>query len=207
MSQPDRTAPSEPIPEPLDASGGPSGRNELLLSPTTMDRADQACAEQLRRPDGGPGAVVLVTLTDSPDERLRFLRDHDAESPASVSVVCAGESRRGGSVTSQHGTVRTVKDPGDLARLGVGISDALAEGGDGYSTTVCFHSVTALLQFAELPRVFRFLYTLAGRVASSGARAHYHLDPNAHDEQTVTTLTPLFDSVVEVTEDGVERIS
>lgn len=87
------------------------------------------------------------------------------------------------------------------------ISDALAEEGDGHPTTVCFHSVTALLQFAELPRVFRFLYTLASRVASSGARAHYHLDPNAHDEQTVTALTPLFDAVVQGTEDRVERVS
>lgn len=74
---------------------------------------------------------------------------------------------------------------------------------DGHRTSLCFHSLTALLLFAELSRVFRFLYTLSGRVASSGARAHFHLDPVAHEERTVATLTPLFETVVRVGPDGV----
>lgn len=208
MSKPDQVNLSESIPGP--PAEGADSENVLILSPDAGDRCDRTCAEHLQVPSGPGGAVIFVTLTEAPDRRIQVLRDHASRPPARVGVICAGESRRGGSVNSRGVAVRSVENPGDLARLGVGISDALESWADDHPTTVCFHSLTSLLQFVELSRVFRFVYTLGGRVAQSGARAHFHLDPDAYDEddeQVVATLSPLFDSVLRVTEDGRERVS
>ena len=205
MSQPDQIDTPGSIPDP--PARGSDGRNVLLLTPGSRRHENRLCAKHLHAPSGEGAAVIFVTLTESPDRRIQILRDHAKQPPARVGVVCAGESRRGGNGKPPGVAVRTVEDPGDLARLGVGISDALSSWADDYPTTVCFHSLTALLQFVKLSRVFRFVYTLGGRVASSGARAHFHLDPNAHDDQAVATLSPLFDSVVRVTDDGPTRIS
>jgi hypothetical protein len=94
--------------------------------------------------------------------------------------------------------VAQVADPGDLQRLGLTISDHLAGLDTDERTTLCFHSLSALLQYVDLRRGYRFLHTLIGRLDSVEASSHYHLDPEAHDEQTVATLRPLFDAVVDV---------
>jgi hypothetical protein len=74
--------------------------------------------------------------------------------------------------------------------------------GEEEQIAVCFNSVTSLLQYADLQRAFRFLHVVTGRVKTVGGVGHYHLDPDAHDSQTLATLKGLFDAVVEVEEDG-----
>ena len=56
--------------------------------------------------------------------------------------------------------------------------------------------------FRSLQRAFRFLHVVTGRVKTAGGVGHYHLDPEAHDRQTLATLKGLFDAVVNVDEDG-----
>lgn len=73
--------------------------------------------------------------------------------------------------------------------------------GDGNRVVVCFHSVIALLQYAVVRRAFKFLDELTSRLARANAVAHFHLNPGALDEQTINRLLPLFDAVVDLTED------
>lgn len=49
---------------------------------------------------------------------------------------------------------------------------------------------------------FRVLHVLRQQLSQSGVSAHYHLSTDARDEQTIATLTPLFDAVVTVNEQG-----
>jgi len=94
--------------------------------------------------------------------------------------------------------VETISDPGDLIGLGIAISKYLSNWeGSPNQTVVCFHSLTPLLQYGNLQRVFRFLHVLTGPLKSIDAVAHFHLDPHAHDEQTINTLSQLFDVIVE----------
>ncbi|GGL64608.1 hypothetical protein GCM10009039_23180 [Halocalculus aciditolerans] len=48
-----------------------------------------------------------------------------------------------------------------------------------------------------MERAFQFLHVMTVKLSREGAVAHYHLDPDAHDKQTVGTLTQLFDAVLE----------
>lgn len=61
---------------------------------------------------------------------------------------------------------------------------------------LCFHSLTALLHQVALRQAFRFMHMLTRRLAALGVIAHYYIDPEAHDERTLHTLYPLFDSVI-----------
>jgi hypothetical protein len=80
--------------------------------------------------------------------------------------------------------------------LGITVSEYLSKHG-GTNTMVSFDSLTSLLQYVELQRAFRFLHVLANRVKTAGAVAHFHMDPGAHDEQAMATLSSLFDAVAE----------
>jgi hypothetical protein len=94
--------------------------------------------------------------------------------------------------------IKTMSDPSDLTDLGITISSFLSEWDSNDNQTVaCFHSLTSLLQYADPQRVFRFLHVLTEKFDSSEVVAHYHMDPSAHDQQTINTLTPLFDASVE----------
>lgn len=103
--------------------------------------------------------------------------------------------------------VETVDAPGNPTGLGVATIDALEtlscadpQDSDG-STTACFDSITALLQYVDGETAFRFLHALGAAFDDADVAAHYHLNPGAHDEETLRTLEPLFDVVWEY-EDG-----
>lgn len=132
------------------------------------------------------------------------------DQPANVGLITVGDFPRSastqspsGDVTPDHLQMDTVPDPSDLSKLGVRISERLSAWEDNENQTVmCFQSLTNLLEHVDFHTVFRFLHILTGRITSSGAVAHYHLDVDAHDKETIATLRPLFDTVIEVDQTG-----
>lgn len=197
----------------LEREGGTLGdrfvhatNNVLLLAPSFDGCADDACVDLLSVDPPGGENVLFVTFVQSPDERLlRWRSRRDAAAPARIGFVDAGDSTRSAAVTST-GTggpadtvsVRTVSNAGDLTHLGIQLSTYLSEWEDDPNrTVVCFHSLSTLLQYADLERIFRFLHAITGRIRSADAVAHYHMDPSAHDAKTLNTLTTLFDGIVE----------
>lgn len=184
----------------------------VLLPARSLDpTAEQACTDLLAA--SAPSQrekVLLIALTGSPDDRIRTWEARTgAEFPSEAAVVTTSEpatpeptdSEAEGSSTGASRPITVVPNPGDLTNLGIAVSERLSELSetDG-RIVVCFHSLTVLLQYADLQRVFRFVHTLSGRMRACGALAHFHVDPAAHDERTITTLEPLFDVAVEFTD-------
>lgn len=181
--------------------------NVLLLVPSMDARDEDGCASLLTIPDPGDANVMSVTFGGSPDDRMEMWRRHvGAELPAKAAVVSVGERNRS-AVAARTGAERFedrvaleyVSDPGDLTGLGMRITERLTEWeGDGNRNVACFHSLTALLQYADLERAYRFLHVLTGHFASSDTIAHFHMAPGAHDTKTINTMKTLMDAVVEV---------
>lgn len=175
------------------------GESILLAGPLGTDSNDQYCGSLLAQSEPETLNVVLVTLLGDPAERIATVTEHLGGDPGTTAVVTAGGSdvatAADGSLAAA--TIETVADPGDLPQLGLTISGTLADLDDDRPTVFCLHSVTTLLQYVDLQRVYRFLHTLMGRLRSVDTVSHYHIDPAAHDEQTMATLRPLFDRVVE----------
>jgi hypothetical protein len=192
---------SDRLPESLsDAS------NVLVLGsiPSAADRS--VCRALLTRRPPASSNVLLVSLTGGADERLRALEAAAGRLPANVAVVSTRE--RADSTTTMPGdvgtdiTVETVSDPADLPKLGMNISRVLGEWEGEQTTSVCFDSLTALLQYADRRRVFQFVQVLQDRAESLGGLTHYHMDPEAHDDRTIATMRSLFDAIVEPSPDG-----
>jgi hypothetical protein len=155
-----------------------------------------------------------VTFESTGDDRLETW-GFDGDAPAQISIITVGDFPRsaagrgsGRKRPSEQIRADTVADPEDLTTLGRRISDQLSEWDlADEQPVVCFRSLTALLETTDLECVFRFLHILIGRLSSAGSIAHFHLDPRAHDDETVDTLQPLFDAVLDVDDDGTRTIS
>lgn len=195
----------------LDFSAIGDASNVLLLAPAMDPGDDQACTTLLTPADPAHENVLSVAFGDSPDDRLDVWRRYvGGRLPADTAVISVGDEHRSteavrtGSERLDEGvSIEFVTNPGDLTGLGMRITERVEEWADDRNRTVaCFHSVTALLQYADTEQGYRFLHVLAGYFEQSGTVAHYHMDPGAHDPTVVNTVKGLMDAVVELDDDG-----
>lgn len=196
------TPPDVPLVDAIYSSSVQDASAVLLLGPTRRSLDDAACSAFFRSGSVADRSVLFVSLTRSADDRLHVLEEHLKAMPERVSVV-SGADRFGSETTrTVRGeettvSVEVVSDPSDLPKLGMTINKVVSGRDD--DPLMCLHSLTALLQYAETERVFRFLHLLQTRLDVTG---HYHMDAEAHDRRTVATLRPLFDAIVEYDADG-----
>lgn len=178
--------------------------NVLLLAPSLGSHGTDAGLRLLTRTPPEQTNVLAVSYVDTPAEFVGRWNDAAGAAPARGGFVTVGEADS--SLDDPAWAVRAVENPSDLTGVGIELSELLSgmasAVGDDEHIAFCFNSVTSLLQYADVQRTFRFLHVVTGRVKTVGGFGHYHLDPEAHDRQTLATLKGLFDAVVEVDEDG-----
>lgn len=187
-----------------DETGQPS--NVLLLASGVDDCESAACRELSETTDPARSHVVLATGLRSPRERLADWEDDVGVHPAETTVVDLATATRSAASAAaapspgvaDRWTDATVErvEAGDLLGLGETLDAAL--GDSDRSTTLCVRSVSDLLQSADVERVFRFLEALTRSVERAGGVAHYHLNTDVHDAETVETIRVLFDAVVDL---------
>lgn len=187
--------------------GDESYSRVLILDAPGSGAIAGPCRDHLVGDDPHRSDVILVTLTQSARSRVGALRDGIDIPPARVGVVSVDERSRSGTAVrpapSERLSVTPVGNPGDLTGIGIAITEYLsAWADDGNRTVVCIHSLTALLQSVSPDRAFEFLNALLSRTTSRNVAVHVHLNPAAHDEQTVQTIATLFDTVVDATDES-----
>lgn len=140
-------------------------------------------------------AAVLVVTTTAAQDAVDDLGRRGVQ-PDAIGVVDAS----GGGVTpSGIAEAATADDSGALSSLGIAISDLLDRLDNRFDRVyVGLDSTTDLLEVAPLPVTFRFLHVLSGRIRTSDAILVATIDRSAHDEETLLTISELFDEVVDV---------
>jgi Halobacterial output domain 1 len=73
-------------------------------------------------------------------------------------------------------------------------------------TVLCFDSISSLLRHVDRTTGFRFLYSLTEYLRQQSVLAHFHIDPDLHDNATIAMMCSLFDAVHGRSED-VENVS
>lgn len=184
------SADAEPGAGGLDLAGA---ANVLVLSERLDSDARVAYLEDLVTPE-----LVNLLVVSFADDPARWLTDWEQVGDPPGTSVLVEEAER--EAEGGPGVERLAEEPEDLTGLGIAISERLTDWQHDESLLI-FESLTVLLGHVDLKRLFRFLHVLVNRVKATGATAHYHLDPSAHDDRTVATLTSLFDTVVAY-EDG-----
>lgn len=190
--------------------------NTVVHSPSFGGGDMRTCIDLLGVRPAEELNALIVTYTQSADRWLSSYDQTGTHRPQNTVVVSVGESMRSTMATRSGSSgarplipgepvIDTLGNPTDLTGLGIKITEYLREfeetrhEGGPRGIGFCFDSLTALLQYADQERVFRFLHTLTTWIDQSNAHAHYHLDPDAHDPATIATLEPLFDATVDTT--------
>ncbi|WP_157884868.1 DUF7504 family protein [Halorubrum aethiopicum] len=180
----------------------------LLLAPSHQSPDDKACIDLLTQDQPSETNVLSVTLSASPSERLSvWQREAGNELPTRATIIDGRrEMTKANLPTSEAGTisVRGLPREADLFDLSISIASQLGEWQSTDETTsLCLHSVTALLATYDAERVVDLISALNDLCERFSVTAHHHIDPDKHDEEMLAMLRPLYDAVIEYTpEDG-----
>ncbi|WP_135364823.1 DUF7504 family protein [Halosimplex halophilum] len=174
-------------------------RTVLLSAPSMTGGEAEACTDLLIPSNPADATALWVTFRGDATDCVDQWVGETGERPADATVVVVGESpgSRPDGVAVEH-----VSSPSDLTGLGITIGELLSE----WETppAVCFDSLTAMLQYVDVETAYEFLHAITGQLYAADARAHFHIDPTAHDRTTVDSIASLFDAVVEFGADGPE---
>jgi len=166
--------------------------SSILLQEPSMGGDRGYCTELLT--EGiDPAGVLFVTYTRDAGACLDQV---GGPTDLRIGVITVGD---GSSPDVANAETRSVSSASDLTGLGIEIDDIL--GSWASPVAVCFDSLTAMLQYVEFETAYEFLHATTGRFYAADARAHYHIDPAAHDPTHVAGITSLMDAVITV-EDG-----
>lgn len=182
--------------------------NILFLAPSPHPMDEHVCTDLLAMRPPEEVNLWCLDVTLSAEERVSRWNERVGRPPAEARLVTIGDPSSVPTVTFSNGEERrpevvVLEEPGNHTKIGVEFTNALAKWEDsGRRIMICIHSITALVQYAEFDRLFRFLHKLKNGVDGANAVAHYHMDPAAHDDGTVAKVRQLFDTVIEVDEDN-----
>ena len=178
-------------------SGFDSGTNLLLSGPAMSGKRDLLLRLLARGAPDGQGSVV-VSSRDPAEEVVTEFEDVLGGEEGYLRLVDCVSSRSG---SAQRGSeIRHVSSPGDLTGMGIEFSEIArnAQGNGVERLRVGFDSLSPLLMYVDLQRLFRFLHVFTSQIQSQGWLGVFSVDPDSHDDRTINTISQLFDGVLEV---------
>jgi len=184
-------------------SGTDKSSNVLLLAPSFREGEDEACIDCLSASVPSQTRVVFFTCDEPPADRLAVWNEHIGEDPLEYVVLCVScDDAAIEAVKGDVTRIERIDDPTDLVDIGTTVGGLLSDPtSNAVTRDLCVYSLTALIDHNDTRDVFTFLEVLTSSVDRAGARAHYHMDPTAHDPETVRTLEELFDEAIDVREE------
>lgn len=189
-------------PESVDTPIPTHAQNVLFEAPAATAETGPVCYDLVT--NGNPASTRVLTLSyrDTASEIVEGWRESVGQLPAELVVIEARQHGSNPDDLPEEVTVLT-EDPGDLTWFGVHTSEHLTRWHDAPEDIgICIDSLTSMLQYAELEKVYRFLHIFTGRVETVNGRAHHHLDPRAHERQEIHTIKQLCDAVLSYDEDA-----
>ena len=189
-------------------SGGPTDSlvgvgDVAVLYDDLSDEADgHYCEQALTVGPAEQRAELLVRFTDEDSLRIGMGDGHNNRQPAKRGVIVVGDGMEARTLAREEPdfgdpvVTDAILDPADLQALGTSISrfcQVWAE--EGYHITVCFDSLSDVIAVVDPETTFQFVHVLGKRLNAVAATAHFHVDPDAHDEGV---LGPFEDALDEV---------
>ena len=183
---------AEPDPQP--------GTNTLVMAPSLSSAKQSTCLSLLEADKRQRLDVLRITYSASPAELVESWRETHGALPGRMGIVVVGDGAglgRASDADLPDSVFVTTANPNDVTGLGMRLNNYLSDHESDTQLAVCFDSLTELLQFTDVQSAFKFLHMFTGQLREVDAVGHFHLDPGAHDEQTISRLKPAFDDAVE----------
>jgi len=171
-----------------DISTQLDGATNVLLEIPPLDNGRDACTSLLGDAEAAP-SILFVSFT----RQASACVDQVADEPRrNLGVITVGDA--GSSVDETDVVTESVSTASDLTGLGIRIGQFLSEWDE--PVLICFESLTSMLQYVDYETAYEFLHAITGQVHAAGARAHFHIDPSAHNDQDIAGIASLFDASV-----------
>ena len=174
-------------------TGRLDGASNVLLAAPSMGGSRAVCSSLLTEDLADP-SVLFVSFTRRPSDCVAQWDDTGVDA-GNIGIVTVGDGG-GGSVDRPDVVTQNVSTPSDLTGLGIQIGQVLSEW--EAPVAVCFDSLTSMLQYVDFETAYEFLHAITGQFHAAGARAHFHIDPEAHDDTQVDGITSLMDARVDM---------
>lgn len=177
------------------------GTNVLVTGPVMTGKRRLMHALLAQDSPNERGTIVVTTRKDATRTVRDFERVAGTVDDDRLAIVdCVGDShgfgRRRPASNVQH-----VSDPGDLTGIGIGVTKFMRRYYDeDNGARLGLHSLSTMLMYSDLRRVFQFLHVMTGRISSSGFVGVFTLDDTVPDNADVSILRQPFDALVEVRE-------
>lgn len=182
------------LPDGILEEVGP-GTNLLLSGPAMSGKRSLMLRLLARGAVDGNGSIIVTTrepaeAVNAEYEDLASVPDHPRW------IIDAAETGSEAGATN----VSAVSSPGDLTGIGIEFSEFAGEAvEDGVDRLrVGLDSLSPLLMYADIQRVFRFLHVFTSQIQTRDWIGVFVIDPGAHDDQAVNTIRQLFDGMVEL---------
>lgn len=163
------------------------GATNILLEEPSIGAGRETCTSLLGDGAAEPN-ILFVSFTR---QASACVEQVEGKSVGSIGVITVGESS---TPVDDSVVTESVSTPSDLTGLGINIGQFLSE--FEAPVFVCFDSLTSLLQYVDVQTAYEFLHAITGQIHAAGARAHFHIDPSAHDDQDIAAISSLFDGRV-----------
>ncbi|WP_253737962.1 DUF7504 family protein [Halohasta salina] len=195
----------------IDAFGRATASSQvLLLSPTAHSITNEIYRRFLVPDDGSGQNVLFVSATGTVDDQLAAAEEVPAWAGGKTAVIEVGRSGlrpsepgAGPDPTRRLDIYKNISNLKHLAKLGVNISHIVSQWDDERRPTVVgVHTLSAIQQYVGNETMFQFLFTLKGQLNSRGVMGFYHMNPRAHTDTELETITSAFDIVIRIGPDG-----
>lgn len=157
---------------------------------------------------GPGGATTVVTTRKSAETVANEYRRHHPDLPDDrLAIVDCVSDERGVQIDDTT-TRRYMIDAGDLTGIGIHTSEFLRryrETGGVDSIRLGLHTLSTMLMYADVRRVFRFVHVLTRRIAHADAVGVFVVDETPGSDQFNMIVHP-FDGVVEVRHDEKRQV-
>ncbi|WP_310930174.1 DUF7504 family protein [Halogeometricum luteum] len=179
----------------------PAGRSLLVTGPV-MTGKRRIMNSLLAAGDPAARGTAIVTTRKPGDTIEREFRSLADVPDGQFSVVdCVSRSGGFGLAEAAPGR-RYISDPGDLTGIGIAMTEFMRRfHEEGRDARIGLHTLSTMLMYVDLKRVFQFLHVVTGRIATSGFSGVFVLDDNVVSEREEMIMLQPFDAVMEVRED------
>lgn len=175
-----------------------AGTNLLVSGPAMSGKRQLLLQLLARGASEGEGSIVVTSRNPADD----VVDEYDALLPADATrflrvIDCV--SNQSDTATDVEG-VHDVSSPGDLTGIGIQFSEIAREAEETglERLRVGFDSLSPLLMYVDLQRLFRFLHVFTSQIQSRDWIGLFAIDPDSHDQQEVNTISQLFDGMIEI---------
>lgn len=180
------------------ADSTPSPENVLLFSSAIGDTNDTECTSRLSAFGQKASNVLFLSYERSPEELLKQWNSRVGTEPAEFGIITVGKHSSSQRTENPHSEkVVSIANPECLGRLQTAVYLFLDQWSvNDHQAMFCFDSITAMLRYVDRTTAFRFFHSLTDSLRRLDVTAHFHMNPEVHDEETIAIFRPLFDTVV-----------